>query len=455
MALEPANRQLRERIGNDFGFAGSLGAIFSGNANASGAVGLISKWVGEKVYDVSDHIGRNVLRRQNGFKGISAGNSLPKMMIGTGRYGSARKRRGSAMGAPYKKRIISRSRIAKKRIYNKRARTYKKLQKKAKTVIKGVVKKTLECDIPVGAYHKDWVSEMIWHQTDANTQLVFGASTRAGANTTPYTVKALEFAPFTSKKLIDAVSVCYNDKAKAMNYELTTDNFSEIKKLKVSFTYCSFEMKITNVTIHPFEVKLLRGTAKMDCDAKVFDMWDNAIDTLPWRQESAGPPKEPNVNTINMGIGGLKQLHKNYALKTDNFILRPGQTKTFRAVFKGCVDFNKHIVGTAETPSEYLAGVSQSWTFVAKPVPAVNGSSVSGSAKGTVGVTSSNSTLKAIVVETREIFKMMQPANTLDEHEGNSLVWFRDYPALTTGENIRYVTFFQDSKNEYVNEVNT
>jgi len=435
----------KERVSGMFSTLAELGTLFTTGSVAMGtAAGIVGGHVGSGFYDASAALGKS-MRYKTAKRGGSAPDSFRKM--------PKRKSYASRMYDNQVKRQRTggrRRRIAKKRMANKNNKRYKKLQTRAKKVIKGVVQKTLECDIPVGSYHKDYVMDMDWNQTTANLQLLYTNGQRFGVNSGVYTAEALEFAPFKVQKMLDAVAVVYNGKAKAMNYEATTNNFPDPKRLKVSFTYCSYELKMTNITPYRFEVKLYRAKAKMDCNVTVTNTWDTALNSLPWRQETAG---EPNPNHINIGTGGLKPLSKMWDITTQSFWLEPGQTKTFRTVFKGCVDFNKHYIVTGETASlaSYANGVSQSWAFVAKPGPSIYGATTEAAqTMGLVGMTSSNSLQKAIVCEAREIYKFMQPPNTEDEHEGNGIVYLRDYPAYDDTKDWKFV--YNERKNLITNQ---
>lgn len=426
----------------------TLGFITGAPAGLGGSLG--GAWIGGHLGFGASKLSRKVF------------NEMKRKRTNSVSSGTARRFAGLPRAASRKRVAFKRLSMRKSSYKKPRKVNMKKLRSKAKKVIKNVVQKTLECDLPVGTYHRDYVQEMNWTQIAANTQLVFGAGTRLSFNISPYTTKALEFTAFSSLKLIDAVSVVYNNKAKALNYENLIGNFgttagaytAEIKKLKVSYTYCSYEVQYTNHTPWPYEVKVLIGKCKMDSATGMATAWENGIDSLPWRQGGA------NRNTINMGVGGLKPLHNNWDVKVKHTLLKPGESRTIKLYFKGCVDYNKHSVGTDIAPPEYLKGITQSILFVAKPMSAIQGFEVEGphpspppltaaQTMGVVGITTGNSLQKAITCEVREIYKFLQPANTPDSEEGNGLVWLRDYPAFDTANGNELVAAYTNKKNQY------
>jgi len=179
-------------------------------------------------------------------------------------------------------------------------------------------------------------------------------------------------------------------------------------------------------------VTLYRCTTKTDTDLNVAEDWDTAIDAQAWRMAT-----KPNKNTIGMTMGGLGSKLKYWNVRTTTFVLKPGHKKTFRTTYKGCVDFGKHIHAHEDPEtnpdhvSSFIKGISENWVYVAKAGPGLSAKRTAGGTEtryAQVGMTNSNSLAKAIVIETKEVFKCMQPANTEDAYEGNAKVMFVDYP---------------------------
>jgi len=392
---------------------GALGSIVGApyGPPASLAGGILGEYVGGKVYetaaDVSTYIGDIFTDWRPKMK---------RVIKPTRRNAPKRKLPGRT--------LVSRKvrRYPKKRIASKK--TMRRRLKAAKKVIKSVVKKTLDCSFPTGTYHKSYVGEMYWNNITPNVQVVWGDMMRYKSHTAPYTNGNMSFTPFNGRRLLDALSVVYNNKTKSMDMLNTVNNFDD-SKIQADFTYCSYELKITNNSSFAYEVELVMGTAKRDTNEEFRTAWDIAMDEFPWRQG------KPNPNTMNIGTAGWNQLNQKWAIKNKKFRLLPGHTKTFFTTYKGCVAFHKHRIPVGETVQlpTMLKGISESWLFIAKPTAGAMFSLTNDQkVLGVVGITQGNQWGQVITCEVKEVYKFLQPESTLDEYEGNAAVFLTDYP---------------------------
>lgn len=357
------------------------------------------------------------------------------------------------------RKTYTRKKKASKRAKRAAYKQMKKAKKAATKAVKKIVKKTLDCTFPIGTYHKAYVGEMYWNNITPNTQVVWGDMQRNKAHTTPYTQLAMSFSPFAGMRMLDAVSVVYNGKTKAINCENVLNNFP-VRNLNVDFSYCSYELELTNNSSYAYDVIIYMGTSKRDQNDSVGEAWDDALYDFPWRQlpqreiiPPTGPPYfediYPGKNQINITTSGFKQLELRYNIKAKHFKLLPGHRKRFFTTYKGCIPFHKHLVNGEL--QNFMKGISQSWIFVAKPCASVYynpETDTAGKLTGAVGVTQGNNIGQAITCEVKEVYKFLQPETTDDDKEGNAAVTFNDYPFRALG-NVYWRQNFIDSKNEY------
>lgn len=379
---------------------------------ASFAASFGGEYLGGKLYEKSEDISTYI--------GDLFTNWRPEMKRPIKPTGGVRKKSGAKRKLPGRTLVSRKTR--RKRIASKK--TMRRRLKAAKNMVKSVVKKTLDCSFPTGTYHKSYVGEMYWNNVVPNVQVVWGDMQRYKSHNAPYTNGNMSFTPFNGRRLLDALSVVYNNKTKSIDMLNTVNNFDD-SKIQADFTYCSYELKITNNSSFAYDVELVMGTAKRDTNEEFRDAWDSAMDEFPWRQG------KPNPNTMNFGTAGWNQLNQKWAIKTKKFKLLPGHTKTFFTTYKGCVAFHKHRIpvgNTVQLPT-MLKGISESWLFIAKPTAGAM-FSLSNDQKvlGVVGITQGNQWGQVITCEVKEVYKFLQPESTLDEYEGNAAVFFVDYP---------------------------
>lgn len=363
-----------------------------------------------------------------------------------GSYSQGGSRNTTTGSAPNKRRRISKGRrVGRKKVLSRKGK--KQLVRTARRKLKSMIKKEIMCTQSKGAYHKGYVGEYRVHNILPNAQVVTRSMTRGLNNGTPYTATAFAFTPFNLKRLLDAVSVLYNGKSKAINYEATVDNFPDQGKgLQVDFTYCSYTMRLSNQSKVPMDVVLYKATSKMNHSQTFIDAWSNSINSQPWR---AGAPA---ITVVNMTPGvGDAEMRRHWTWKPIKFQLLPGQTKFFSAKWKGCLDFSKYM--SSGTLQEYGKNISEEWTFVFKPSFSIRGNRTTNSLimghYGIDGPDADDAALKAIVFEVKEVYNCLQPPEADDTYEGNAVVNLMDYPAPLSGEQTWNVgdRWYRDTRN--------
>lgn len=307
--------------------------------------------------------------------------------------------------------------------------------------VKALVKGALKCDVPVGTYHKYYVQDLNLQNTTANNQLVYTNGQRHGVNNpeTPYTSEGMSWCPFHLKKMLDAASVVFNAKAKAINWEKTDNNFSNPKILQLDVIYASYEITFKSIAQQDLKCKLIRAKAKKNIGEGVYDVWNTAIGNARWVGGA------PNINTIGISPSGWKELEEKYAVKVEEFTMKTGEERTFKTVFKGCVDFQKHYVG--DSLQSFGKGISESWNLVVIPSKTVYKDPEANDITATRGVTTGF--YNYVNVEVKEVYKFYQPEITTDENSGQKFVYLTDFPAMPLGEDKSPVAAHVNMLNEY------
>lgn len=329
-----------------------------------------------------------------------------------------RPKRSRRVGPARKKTRRGRRQLAKK----------KKVIRKAKKVVKNMVEKVLECKDNKGTYTKQYAGDQVFTNTASNHQTVWGNFKRGGANTSPATSAALSFDPFQMFRLLDAVSVLYNNKTKALNYEATTGNFANSGKgIVADFTYASYTLTLKNCHRVAVNIDCYMGKARNNGFDDVLTLWDNSYNSMPYRQTA------PVKTTWGQKPTGRVDVTDNFNLKHKRFSLKPGESKTLYTHFKGCVDFDKYKV--AGTLAEFGKGISESWCFIVRPVMGVE-NHLGGIPYGVVGQTNGQTEFEGVSIKVKEVYKVIQPDATLDDYEGNAIVDFTDLPRTNANNNV-------------------
>lgn len=296
----------------------------------------------------------------------------------------------------------------------------KKLNRKVNKKIKSVVKRVLECDFNQGVYTKAWTGMYSFGVTTVDTQIVVDSVQRDDNNLGGFTVEALQLSPFSSLKLLDASSVLFNGKAKAINYEETTGNWPAPKALKLNVNYASYCMTMVNNSDTVYDIDLYRGYPKEDQNDDLLTTWENNISNNNW---VGGVPA---ITTMNQSPGMVDAVGRKWNTKVTSFKFRPGDSKKFFTTFKGCVDFDKHY-RSGSVLQKYMKGISESWMIVAKIGLNMQSTAAVGDATRCSGVGNKQ---WGISFEFNEVYKIQEPDDTLDANQGDKRVFYVNYPVV-------------------------
>lgn len=363
-----------------------------------------------------------------------------KKWSGSSRQMPKRKRVGSAPDS--RKRSRSSTARRKFKTYVKAVKATKKLPKNFRKNVSSIVDKKLEESTSSGIYTKHYVGET--NISLNSTQAVVANFLRNGGNTSPYTGTACSFRPFNPLKLWDAVSVLYNGKTKAMNYEETTNNI-QFQKLRTVFNYCSYELEMTNNSGAVYDVEMITATAKRTTDGTFFDTWEDALNSENW------VGGVPGIGTLWQRPQQLTVMKSFYNMKSNYFTLLPGQKKKMFMTWKGPIDFQKLSNG-ASTPSVSsfvkMVGKELLFVFRARQSSWESASDPSFTKIGrSTGVDNKN---LAILWEVKEVYKLLQPDEIPDSQEGDKRVFFVDYDVQAGEESPAII--YRDTKNVYSQE---
>lgn len=433
--VEDEGTWLEKAVGTAAG--GTLGFI-EGNIPGLAAGGALGYELGKKGYGKKFHrwVGRSgdaVLRAISGEKPTRrVGSFLPKEMPKT------LKRTG---GNWHKTGTVKRKKTGRK--YKKKSnviKASKKLNRRVNKKIKKVVKSVLECDFNTGIYTKAWTAMYSLGTNNPDTQMVVNSLHRNDGNAGVYTGDAMELSPFRADKMLDAASVMYNGKAKAINYELGTNNFPQPKALKLNVIYASFTVDMVNNSGSVYDIDLYQSKPKEDQDDSFQTVWTQNIQNVNW---VGGIPL---VTTMNQVPGMVDAVGRKWSSDVKSFRLYPGQTKRFYAKFSGCVDFEKHY--RAGTLQRFVRGMTQCWTIVGK-VGLNNMSNASAGDATRAQHTGSATKQNALSFEISEVFKVQEPDDTTDTNQGSKRVFFVDYPVVASATSVIRNTYL--SKNHASN----
>lgn len=333
--------------------------------------------------------------------------------------------------ASTKKRVKRASKISVKR-----KAPYLKKRKTASKTLKKQIKSVLEKERNVGTFHKNYVMDQRMHIIAPNSQNFFSHGKRGNANAAPYTIANCGFTPFDLRKILDAVSVMYNGKIKGFAFDALTNNFDR-KGLKIDVQYMSYGLEIKNIAMVPYHVTLYRATAKENLNSYFEDLWAQSINTVEW---AGGAPSRESLHNTPFE----PMMKKKWNIKATSWVLKPGHSKKFFTNWKGQLNFDKFYDGAAE--AIFGKGVSQNWCFVYHPVMGLAGVPTVVDPQTGVMVNDGNATSAGITFEVKEVYRISQPEDTKDAHEGNPHVFYNDYPAAPEGH--RVITRWTDAANE-------
>lgn len=344
---------------------------------------------------------------------------------------STRRRRNQAFHVSRKRQ---RSRTRKTSIGRKR-KTIKrrKVSKDLKKTVKGIIKKVMDCKENVGTYNKHYTGE-IEPYVNAGQHRISYSMTRSGSNAAPHSVFDMQFM-MTREKILDAVSVLYNGKAKSSNWSSGIGNFGT-KGLKIDLLYSSLELGFTNYTEWCYEVAIYECTAKFNSETPVLEELSKALLqdewVTPYPVFSAGTTTAFDIEA-SLELGMVKVAKSKYDIKkVKSGKLYPGHTiKYFGKWGPKCIDFEKEkvlIEGLSLTPSYAKGDVQVLLRYT--PVMHVHTSVSTMTATNLANTTNYQ---YGFIVEGKETYKFYQPAEADEANGGDKRALYTDIPFEPVG----------------------
>lgn len=364
---------------------------------------------------------RNKVLAQGGKNVAKAfGAKIANDIVGTAyKYGKKRVKRAAGYGGTAKK---------------KRAR---KASVKSNSRIAKVVKKVLAKQDNHGVYYKNWCAINSMPFNTPAYQTVLGAGTRDDSNVTPFTGTALQYTFFSRLKLLDALSVLYNAKADAINYELTNNNFTETG-LKAQYS-CSVEFTMNNQTDLDYEGYIYIACPKYHTNDTMEFAWRQGI-----KRSNEWKGTVPSINTLYVKPGMSPNVADLYKVSTEKIVFRKGETRTITLKYSGILDYDDLIIpaldGPATTRFNYIKNVTKDLTLVFYPLMDIAHNNL----VTRVGrMSTDNKKSRAMAFEVKEYYKVTQPGDVLDTNEGNPKVYTNAYEGWDTGyfveQNVRHL----------------
>jgi len=347
---------------------------------------------------------------------------MPPYASGLGK----RKRNTQSSGKYVKKRKFNpkrgKGKYVLKRTNNKK---FKRKSSRNAAAVRKIVKAVIHKEEPLGTYTKTWNAYL--EEPPSNAQIVTQEAWQNGAQRA-----GCDFRFFSRARLLDAVSVLFNNKTKDINYSTTTDNFTTTG-LKFNVKYASAQVEIINYSDTVVEYTAVKLEPKNDTDSNARDTFVNALTTI----EQPGPGV--SVSHYSVLPGQLPQMNHQYSMKKQKFLLKPGQrVKFFFSAKPGHCDFGQNF-GTGSTPLQYLKRWSQELMLIYRP-DIVVGYDLGTGTKEVVGhYVGGTGPLNGIVVQVKEVYKINAPENTSDAEDNDQYAWYHDLVAHDPGHNVRQV----------------
>lgn len=409
---------------------------YSGNGLAAGRRQLVNavRGVGRSVYRQAVEQFRESRRRNRVNNQLNAvlGHDRPTARPVSGTTG------GGAAGAT---QVKVKPNVVSKRY--SRVKRRKVAVKKLKGKLVGFVKDVVKCQENSGVYKKvvagDQTIKLGTTDSLNGSKILWTGFNNQQNNTTPYTEDALKFTPLSAKRILDAVSVLYNGKTAAVNFEKSTGNF-DAKELKVEVQYASYRLELTNHSESTAWVTCYEVMAKDNSQIDFINSAANIISSGTFDFSSSPalfqfqPPSSLTGQykmPINMNFSDIKGLEKLYHIKKlSKKLVKPGRSYVYKCSEKDfCVEMYKKTFtstdnqgGTGGTGpiaalATYPKGERQ-LIFQFDPLPTI-----------ALGTNYSTAALCAGVydkrfiwaVRTDEYYKITQPRNTIDAQAGNKI----------------------------------
>lgn len=348
---------------------------------------------------------------------------------GRGKMPSRTRRR---VGSAPSKRGTRRTRINKKR----RAR-------QARRAVKAVVNNVLQCKENVGVYTKTYGGDLNPNNLNDQMRVAFSMN-RFQTNGGPYTPFTMGWHPHSVKRVLDAVSVLYNGKAANINID-ATGNFI-YQGFKCDVLYASYKLDVFNYTDLPYEMEFIEVTNKGNKLQNFTDDLEEFINGQSWVSGTPFFNKDEAVQynyKTGLDFGMLKGIATNYSLKSIvKGVVKPGEKISYFSTLKDkCIDFGRHVTtqtaGATPEVASYAKGEKQV-VLLYRPVAHLQQDLVAGTYSlshndKTANVGTEEAKDRGFVCEIKEVFKVLQPAETLDIHEGEQRAILTDLFTVSRG----------------------
>lgn len=341
-------------------------------------------------------------------------------------------------GTTRKIRINVKRRTARKRMLSRR--------RNARKAIKKVVEKVLTCKDNVGIYTKSYGGD-IRTTVPIGKKIVIVHAQRLQGNAGNYTEFGMQFTPYCLKRVLDAASVLYNNKAKSIAgpgiLGIVNGNFNPIG-LKIDLLYASYKLALTNMTNVQYHVEIIEFTNKFNSNSSVMD---NVLELLKGTNWTGGVPGFSNEGNgvwhleDCLEFGMIKGISSRYAVKSfGRKLVKPGDTINYFTKDKMCIDFQKKLITESEgTDPEIPSFAKGEKQIVIAMTPVVgivsNGTNYTYAAHT---VNSTDTPAHGFVCKIDEVFKLIEPDATLDQYQGDKRTFLCDFTQPTTGVLTRY-----------------
>lgn len=297
-------------------------------------------------------------------------------------------------------------------LYRHRKKTKTHLKRKTVKAVKDIVNNVLSKNNSTGRYIKRYTCEL--GIPADNSQVVTQTFLRDGVG-----FVGGEPSCGISEKILDAVSVLFNGKTKAMDYTIATNNFVT-QTLKFHIQYMSCKYVIQNQTDQTFHFDLYSGSHKGLGNDTIYTDFTNGLGVL----------KQSGGSTVGLGYLGvlatqIPSVNKNWNIKRASFDLKPGEYKTlfYKTHQDTLVDFEK-LMDT--TTLQNFTKLSQSLCFSYYNTMNRN---ILTSAAAVGHFLGSQVAKNGINIEVEEKYVMDAPADTTELNDVDNYCWFNDFPA--------------------------
>ena len=384
------------------------------------------------------------------YVGYKVANSIGKRKSESWVQGGTTKRRitGSAPGRPAvvagsrahktlltkmtARRAVRRVRKAKMSKKAKAKRT-RKVKKAAGKFVKSVVDRALSCDLTTSVYRKLTTGEIVMDMRAQDAvlgyQLMFSGNTQQGIATKGATARAAKvqmWTYFTAKKMLDAASVLFNNKARDADYYVTTDNIA-FNNLKLEVMYQSVKWEALNDSYYHIRYELYEFHARANTNVSAGHELVASAGTGVDISSSNGPVTQgfadnhdssDTVVPFRYSLPLLNKLSdfKGYDGKWTHKLVKKGTmlpgTKITHYMHQkpGCVEFKKYMDGTDLT--DYSRG-TVCLILIVKPM--LNHTVVATPASGLIKTAGSmafnglGKTTYGVVVSAKESYTIREP----------------------------------------------